>query len=244
LSARGLAPLLSADVAVLEKKIRSIRHQWSVRGSQAYPLVIPEEEQDGPYLTMESLFPTSNDSGPLIWITAASSVLAFIRDHTKCRQLDDPFFERIGVEYNTGRGTVNRLNKLRNGGNFDYRTVAYCETTIARGSSHSPEYVYILRANVTSSQRKRTQCVYLVFSKARGMEFLGCPVSRCSCEVGRWMCAHMMTFLLYILNTQTFLSEIGTVENLKKILPTPITLAKEELIAPSFICTKQPHRYS
>jgi len=88
-----------------------------------------------------------------------------------------------------------RLSK----GNLDLESLRYLEAQRKIGPGIL-EDVILLSVEVVSSQRALTQTCTLMFSKGNrtnwGPLFLPPPLSRCTCEAGRYCCSHLVAILM------------------------------------------------
>jgi hypothetical protein len=76
--------------------------------------------------------------------------------------------------------------------------------------------------NIVSSQRVKTQIVTCIFSKGAHSEFLPPRLSRCTCESGKYICSHLITFIMIIFKLQTKLRNYSFDDIIRIIPPTVI----------------------
>jgi hypothetical protein len=242
LACRGIYPILDCSRIQLEKFIKNIQQQWKINKNDIYPLVQPASNFTlDNYLEMIQL----TAGGALDWTNEGDKVIDYLHGDQEAEEEDDDYcakpltrkaIEDTAQAFISGPSSVHRVERLTEGGNADVTTmqIAFGQ----RGERSGGEEVVLVSCSVVSSMRTITQTVLLVFAKRTG-EFQPPPVSRCTCEAGRFACSHMYCVLYIITGIQDVFDDWSMAE-VAAALPPPVRLLSGKLLPMQYVYGEQP----
>jgi 5'-3' exonuclease len=230
LACRSIRPNLDTPRHKLEALVKKITDAWQLRGSKDYPLVLPASQFTlAHYLDIIQLV----EGGGFSWIISKLIIAECIHGrHAGC---DKPSVREailsMGNLFCTGPSEIKRILRLAEGGFTDIATL---QMSFGRRSANSGgAEVVVVKCNVVSSMRVKTQTVLLVFNKVGGA-IQPPPITRCSCEAGRYACSHMYCLLFVLASIQRHYSD-RSLDYVAKAFPEPVRLLSGKLIPMQYI---------
>ena len=131
---------------------------------------------------------------------------------------------------------VRRVTRLKENINIESLKFAKAKRLSNEASS---ENIILFSIDVVSSQRTLTQTVTLLFSTSNDVsnrlpKYLVPPISRCTCEAGKYICAHMIISLSVFMGLQGKLKSYSW-DDIVKSFPKRIILGNSILIPASLM---------
>lgn len=233
LACRGIFPNLDCPRIRLEKFVKDVLEQWKSQGNTNCPLVQPACKFTlANYLEMVQL----TVGGALEWTNDGEQVLEYLHGRRQdcAKPLASNAIEETAESFISGPSSVHRVERLTEGGNADVTTLQIAFGR--RGEASGGKEVVLVRCSVVSSMRTLTQTVLLVFIMKEVDEgkIQPPPISRCTCEAGRFACSHMYCVLYMIAGIQEAFDG-WTMAQIAYVLPPPVRLLSGKLLPMQYV---------